>query len=98
MNNSKKRLYTFASGCKNIPDETKCNRAGATHGRGCEWIEGTCSDIENFEMPTYSGESCSDGHCMRWWNADSKEKFKEKQTHDGETCKAGHCMRWWRAK
>lgn len=97
---SKKRMYTFASGCENIPNENACNQAGGTHGYSCTWSNGSCkTSKENFTQPNNGGEVCSNaGYCMRWWNADeTKEKFT-KQTHDGEVCSDnGYCMRWWNA-
>jgi hypothetical protein len=98
MTDSKKRMYTFASGCENIPDKNSCVRAGATHARGCQWDGGRCMSVENFTpVAAHAGERCSGGKCLRWWDAGSSEKFTA-QTHDGEACQGGHCLRWWRAK
>ena len=87
---SKKRMYTFASGCENIPNEDACNQAGGTHGYSCTWSNGSCkTSKENFTQPNKNGgQVCSNGYCMRWWNAETKEKFT-KQTHDGEVCSNG---------
>jgi len=81
--NSKKRKYTFGSGCENIPNEEFCNQAGEYNKMGCEWKGGICKSVENFV-----GQRCNQ----------PTEKFITTQTHDGESCKGGLCVRWWRAK
>lgn len=46
--NIKKRRYTFASGCQNIPNQQACTKAGGTHGYSCVWKNGRCASLESF--------------------------------------------------
>ena len=48
---SKKRKYTFGSGCENIPSKELCNQAGEYNGMGCAWKGGRCESVENFVSP-----------------------------------------------
>lgn len=73
---SKKRKYTFGSGCENIPSKELCNQAGEYNGMGCAWKGGRCESDppteENFtqiQAQTHDGQSCKGGLCVRWWRA-----------------------------
>ena len=53
IKNIKKRRYTFASGCQNIPTQQACTKAGGTHGYSCVWKNGRCASLESF-VPAYN--------------------------------------------